>query len=84
MNNVVREFLSVPFVVGCALGLGVLLYEVRPGWTVSFLSVAAFVLAVRLFIGRLGKWVGGMIARRLSLVVRERLALEWLKDDDEK
>jgi hypothetical protein len=84
MNNVVRQFVSVPFVVGCALGVGVLLVEVRPGWAVSFLSVAAFVLAVWLFIGRLGEWVGGMIARRLPLVVRERLALEWLKDDDEK
>ena len=84
MNTAVREMLSVPFVLACGLGLGMLLYVKRPEPVVWVLSIQAFVLSVWLFLARLGQWVGGIVARGLPLWARQRLALAWLRDEEEE
>jgi hypothetical protein len=84
MNTAVRQMLSVPFVLACALGLGMLLYVKRPEAVVWVLSIQAFVLSVWLFLARLGQWVGGIVARGLPFWARERLALAWLRDEEDE
>jgi hypothetical protein len=86
MNAIVRVVGGVLFVLACTSAALILLDVFWHGWIVALMSLVAYVLSVRLFLLRIGQWLGSGVAKLLPLRVRERMAYAWtmsgLDDED--